>query len=53
MSINLEQEQENLLSALVEAYRNVPREQRQPFQVITTDESYVNSTLKCSFEFGA
>src|SRR2546423_1246767 len=35
----LEQEQEELLSSLVEAYRNVPRDQRQPFQVLSFDQS--------------
>lgn len=34
----LEQEQEELLSTLVEAYRNLPRERRQPFLVSFVDE---------------
>ena len=37
--MQLEQEQEELLSSLVEAYRNVPRNKRQPFWVSNSDES--------------
>src|SRR6267142_2141397 len=36
----LEQQQENLLAAFVEAFRNVPLDQRQPFHMTTSDESY-------------
>jgi len=36
----LESEQEELLSSLVEAHRKVPRDQRHPFQMITSDQSY-------------
>jgi hypothetical protein len=39
-NIRLDQEQEELLATLVEACRNVPRKGRQPFQVMTTDESH-------------
>lgn len=38
MTIQLEQEQEELLSLLVEAHRNLPREQREPFMVLTYDD---------------
>jgi hypothetical protein len=37
--MQLEQEQEELLSSLVEAYRNVPRNKRQPFWVRNSDKS--------------
>lgn len=36
----LQQEQESLLSAFVEAYRSVPGDQREPFHMETSDESY-------------
>jgi hypothetical protein len=39
MTIQLEQEQEDLLSILVEACRNLPREQREPFIARTFDDS--------------
>jgi hypothetical protein len=38
MTIQLEQEQEELLSILVEAHRNLPRQQREPFMVSTFDD---------------
>jgi hypothetical protein len=38
MTIQLEQEQEALLSLLVEAHRNLPREQREPFIVMKFDD---------------
>ncbi|MCA1589930.1 MAG: hypothetical protein LC734_05960 [Acidobacteria bacterium] len=38
MNMVLEEEQEDLLSTLVEAYRNVPRAQRHPFVVVFADE---------------
>lgn len=38
MTIQLEQEQEELLSMLVEAHRNLPWEQREPFMVMTFDD---------------
>jgi hypothetical protein len=37
--MGLEKEQEELLATLVEAYRSVPRNKRQPFLVSTSDES--------------
>lgn len=48
----LEKEQEDLLSAVVEACRNMPRELREPFYVRTNDENHIAEILHKGFPDG-
>jgi hypothetical protein len=48
----LEREQEDLLSAIIEACRNMPRELREPFYVRTNDENHIAEILHKGFPDG-
>lgn len=52
MAIQLEKEQQDLLSKFVEAFRNVPRDQRRPFLIIPSDESNFATVRHAGFPGG-
>lgn len=52
MTIQLEKEQQDLLSKFVEAFRNVPSDQRRPFLIIPSDESNFATVRHAGFPGG-
>ena len=52
MAIQLEQEQQDLLSKFVEAFRSVPRDQRRAFVIIPSDESNFATVRHAGFATG-